>query len=68
MKINTKQVLLDIAITVPITFVVAAAVTYLYSLIAHGAGVIDWGTALYLALIVGFIVPLAQSRRRPEGP
>ncbi len=56
-----KPLLTDIAITAPITFVVAAAVTYLYSLIVHGSGVIDWETAFYLAFVVGLVVPLTRS-------
>lgn len=56
-----KQFFIDIAMTIPITFVVAAAVTYLYSLIAHSTGVIDWEAAFYLAFVVGLVLPISRS-------
>jgi len=62
---NVKGFLLDMVITIPITFIVAAVVTYLYSLIAHGSGAINWDTAFQLAIIVGIVLPL--SRARSEG-
>lgn len=61
---NAKQFLVDMAITIPVTFVVAAAVTYLYSLIAHGSGVVNWGASFGLALVFGIVMPLTKSRRR----
>ncbi len=61
---SMKELAVDIAITVPTTFVVAAIVTYLYSLIVHAAGVIDWPTAFYLAFVVGIVVPLMRTRDR----
>ena len=64
---NTRQFLLDVVITIPITFVVAAAVTYVYSLIAHGSGAIDWDTAFHLAIVLGIVLPLTRSRPRKEG-
>ena len=67
MKINARQFLFDVVITIPITFVVAAAVTYVYSLIAHGAGTIDWETAFQLAIVLGIVLPLTRSRRSEEG-
>ena len=59
---NTKMFLVDMAITVPVTFIVAAVVTYLYSLIAHGAGVVDWAEAVYLAFVIGLVLPLTRAR------
>lgn len=59
---NPRKLLLDAAITIPVTFVVAAVVTYLYSLIAHGAGVVDWGTSVRLAVILGIVLPWSRSR------
>jgi len=58
---NMKKFLTDMAITIPITFVVAAIVTYLYSLIVHGAGVVNWSTAFNLAFIIGIVLPLTGS-------
>jgi len=57
--------LVDMVITGTVTFVVAAAVTYLYSLVAHGSGFVNWETAFTLAIILGIVLPL--SRTRSEG-
>lgn len=57
---NAKRFLLDMAITIPVTFVVAAVVTYLYSLIAHGSGSVNWETAFELAIILGIVLPLTR--------
>ena len=65
MKINTRQVLRDIAITTPITFIVTALVTYLYSMIVHEVGAVNWETAFQLAVIFGIVLPLTRSR--PDG-
>ena len=59
---KVKGYFLDMAITIPITFIVAAVVTYLYSLIAHGSGAVNWDTAFQLAIIVGIVLPLSQAR------
>ncbi len=64
---NTRQFLLDVAITIPITFIVATAVTYLYSLIAHGSGTVNWDTAFVLAIILGIVLPLTRSWPSKEG-
>jgi len=59
---NAKTFLREMAVTMPVTFVVAAVVTYLYSLIAHGAGTVDWETAFDLAIVMGVVIPLVLSR------
>ena len=59
---NVKGLLLDMVVTIPIIFIVAAVVTYLYSLIAHGAGAINWGTAFQLAIILGIALPFTRAR------
>ncbi|MEJ2601133.1 MAG: hypothetical protein P8Z00_22570 [Anaerolineales bacterium] len=57
-----KSFLLDMAITIPVTFVVAAVVTYLYSLLVHGSGSVDWDVAFQLAFVIGIVLPLATAR------
>lgn len=52
--------MIDLAITIPVTFVVAAVVTYFYSLIVHGAGEVNWETAFHLAFIVGVVLPVTR--------
>lgn len=59
---NARQFLADMAVTIPVTFIVAVVVTYLYGLIAHGSGAVDWEAAFDLAFVVGIVVPLARNR------
>jgi hypothetical protein len=47
-----------------LVFVVSAIITFLYSLIAHGIGVVDWDSAFRFGLIFGISLPLV---RRMEG-
>jgi hypothetical protein len=49
-------------ITASVTFVVAAVVTYLYNYLVHGNGIINWETAVDMAIILGIILPLSQTR------
>lgn len=57
---NTKKFLIDMGITIPITFVVAALVTFLYGLIVHGSGVVDWETSFFLAILLGIVLPVSR--------
>jgi hypothetical protein len=61
---EAKRLVVDMVITSSAAFCVAAIVTYLYSLIAHGAGVVNWETAFELALVLGIVIPLAGGRDR----
>jgi len=57
---NTRRLLLDMALTIPVTFVVVVAVMYVYSLKAHGSGAIDWGVAFALAFVTGIAVSFTR--------
>lgn len=52
-----KSILVDVVATFMLTLVVSVIVTYLYSLIAHGAGVIDWETSIRFAIIFAIVLP-----------
>lgn len=43
------------------TLIVAVVVMFVYSLIVHGAGAVDWGTAFVLAVISGIVFPVVES-------
>ena len=58
MKMSIKRALIGFVTTFALILVVAAIVSYLYSLIAHGAGTIDWGTSFRLAIILGIVLPI----------
>ena len=44
-----------------VTWWVAAAVSYLYNLTAHGLGAVAWGHCLRMAVIVGALVPTGHT-------
>ncbi len=52
----------EFALVFAITFVVAAAVSFLWSLIAHGSGVFDWGSAVRFGIIFGILFPWMNAR------
>lgn len=58
-----KNLIIDFVITFIVVFIVAAAVTFLYSLIVHGNSVIGWETAFQLAVIFGIVVPWINRRK-----
>jgi hypothetical protein len=53
----------DFLLTFALVFVVAAVVSFLYSLIAHGEGGIDWDHSVRLAIIFGIVVPWIRARQ-----
>lgn len=59
---NARSFIVDMAVTALAAFVVAAAVTYGYSLVVHGDGWVNWETAFDLALILGVVLPLTRVR------
>jgi hypothetical protein len=54
-----KPLITHAAITFCLTLVVSALVSWLWSLIRHGAGSADWETSFRLAVILGLVIPLA---------
>jgi hypothetical protein len=41
-----------------VVFIVSAIVSYLYALIAHGEGVVDWESSVRFGFILGIALPL----------
>jgi NhaP-type Na+/H+ or K+/H+ antiporter len=41
-----------------LVFIVTVVTTFLYGLIAHGTGLVDWESALRFGLILGISLPL----------
>jgi hypothetical protein len=52
---DIKKLLINFITTFALTLVVTAIVTFLYSLIVHGAGIVDWETSFRLAIILGIV-------------
>ena len=59
---STKGYLIDMAITAAIAFVAAMVVTYLYNLLFHGTGQVNWETTFDLAVVMGIVLPLVTQR------
>ena len=57
-----KKYITDFVLTFAVTLVVSAVVTYVYSLIAHGAGHVDWETAIRFAIILGIVLTWLKQR------
>jgi hypothetical protein len=59
---NLKKLLVDFVTTFALFLVVTVVVTFLYSLIVHGAGIVDWETSFRFAIIFGVTLPLIKAR------
>lgn len=63
---KTLLFLRDFAITFAIVLVVSVIVSYFYSLIAHGAGSIDWEASFRFAIIFGIVFPAIREIERRQ--
>lgn len=55
-----KRFLIEFILILAIAFPVAAAVSFLYSLIVHGNGNFAWGNSIRTGLILAVILPLSK--------
>ena len=55
---NIKKISIYFLWLFVLIFVVSAIVTLLYSFIAHGKGIIDWGTTVRLSVILSIVLTL----------
>lgn len=58
---SIKKILADFAITFVVTLVATVVVTFLWSLIFHEAGAVDWETSFRFAIIFGIVFPLSRA-------
>jgi len=49
-----------------VVLVVSVIVTYLWNLVAHGSGAIDWEISLVFALSIGIALPVSLALRTKE--
>lgn len=54
--------IVSFSLTFAITFIVSVIVTYLYSLFVHGHAMVNWETAVDLAIILGILLPFVEHR------
>lgn len=59
---NIRLVFWDFVANFSLTIVVAAIVTFLWSLIAHGSGVIDWEISFVLAVVMATVLASRKSQ------
>jgi hypothetical protein len=65
---DLTRILSGFLVCFALVFVASAVVGYLYSLVAHGQGVIDWGFSFQLAFIFGAVLPIVgEFERRKHG-
>ncbi len=57
-----KVLLVEGTVIFTLTFVVTALVSFIYSLVAHGTGVVDWESAIRFGLILGIVLSWTRSR------
>lgn len=63
---NIKQYIMDFATMFAVVFVVNLIVTFLYSLIVHGSGVIDWDNAFRFGIMLALILPWMRAREKKQ--
>ena len=56
----------DFAITLVIVFITSMIVSFLYSLIVHGSGSIDWEASFRFAVIFGIVFPTIRIIERRQ--
>ena len=60
---NIKGLAVGVVATFAVVLVVAVVVTYLWNLLMHSAGNVDWETSFRLAVILGIALPAAEALR-----
>jgi hypothetical protein len=62
-----KDFILGFFVSGSIVLVVSLVVAYLYGLLAHGNGVLDWELSIRLALIFGIALPIVRVLDKKKG-
>ena len=63
---NGKKLIKEFVTVFTVTLVTTALVTFLWNIIGHGTGAIDWETSFRFAVIFGIILTWAKSRETKE--
>lgn len=61
---NFRNILRGFIVYFALVLVVSSVVSYLYSLVVHGQGAVDWGSSFRLAFIFGFTLPIVGEFER----
>lgn len=57
-----KTMILEFAGLFILIFIIASVVSYLYSLLVHGAGQVDWESSVRFGIILGIVVTWINAR------
>jgi hypothetical protein len=61
--VSIKKYLVDFVSVFAVSLIVCVIVGFLWNLIAHGAGTLDWETSFRFAILFGIIAPWMEARR-----
>ena len=59
---SIKNLVVEFATVFAVALVTSAIVTFLWNLIGHGAGTVDWENSFRFAIIFGIILTWVKSR------
>jgi hypothetical protein len=59
-----KKIAIEFIKVFAITLLVCVGVTFLWGLVFHGIGIVDWETSFRFATLFGIIIPIIDSRKR----
>jgi hypothetical protein len=63
---SIRKLVVEFVIVFVVSLVTTALVTFLWNIIGHGTGTIDWETSFRFAVIFGIILTWAKSRETKE--
>lgn len=63
---NMTKYAIDASAVFSIVLVVSVIVTFLFNLIVHGVGVIDWDSSFRFAIILGVALPWIRQREKKQ--
>jgi hypothetical protein len=64
--LRIKELLVNFVTTFPVVLVASVIVTYLWNLVAHGSGAIDWEISVVFALSIGIVLSVSWALRTKE--
>jgi H+/Cl- antiporter ClcA len=63
---NSKKLVVEFVTVFAVVLVTTALVTFLWNIIGHGTGTMDWETSFRFAVIFGIILTWTKSRETKE--
>lgn len=63
---NFKQIAFGFLSIAPVVLVVSLVVAYLYDILVHGTGVLEWESSIRFAIILGIVLPVIRQLDRKK--